>query len=59
MIEMTLYGRGGQPFWSEWDVSLDDHRILAVEPDPGQSTTELQVVLNWFDDLKRRAPAGK
>ena len=52
-----------QPVRSEvptrsYDVSTDG-RFLIVKPyvEPTEKVTELQVILNWFEELKRLAPA--
>jgi serine/threonine-protein kinase len=37
------------------DVSADGQRFLVLEPEP--PPTELRVVLNWFEELKRRVPS--
>ena len=44
-----------------WDVSLDGQRFLMVKPEDVKPTsvTELVLVVNWIEDLKRLAPAGK
>ena len=42
-----------------YDVSADG-RFLMVQPvEPEQAATHINIVLNWFDELKRRVPAGK
>jgi serine/threonine-protein kinase len=42
-----------------YDVSPDGQRFLMVkETEPSTSVTQINVVLNWFEDLKRRVPAG-
>jgi hypothetical protein len=33
--------------------------MMRYEFPPAQLVTKLTVVLNWFDQLRRRAPAGK
>jgi len=41
-------------------VSADGQRFLMVkETERAQSTAQINVVLNWFEELKRRVPAGK
>jgi hypothetical protein len=41
------------------DVSRDAQRFLAMQPvEPGQPPTQINVVLNWFEELKRRVPSG-
>jgi eukaryotic-like serine/threonine-protein kinase len=44
-----------------YDVSRDGQRFLmvkAAEPEE-QSATQINVVFNWFEELKRRVPSGK
>ena len=44
-----------------YDVSRDGQRFLmvkAAEPEE-QSATQINVVFNWFEELKRRVPPGK
>jgi eukaryotic-like serine/threonine-protein kinase len=49
----------GQDFTNAWDVSPDGQRFLMVKPvEQQQAATQINVVLNWFEELKRRVPAG-
>jgi serine/threonine protein kinase/Tol biopolymer transport system component len=42
-----------------FDVSPDGQRFLMVkETEASMSATQINVVLNWFEELKRRAPVG-
>jgi Tol biopolymer transport system component len=41
----------------EYDVTLDDLHLLMVQPSDEKPTTQFNVVLNWFNELKRRVPA--
>ena len=42
-----------------YDVSADGQRFLMVkETEASISATQINVVLNWFEELKRRAPVG-
>jgi eukaryotic-like serine/threonine-protein kinase len=42
-----------------YDVSADGQRFLMVkETEASVSATQINVVLNWFEELKRRAPVG-
>ena len=41
---------------NHYDVSTDG-RFLMVRPDPNATADRLQVVLNWFEELKRLVPA--
>jgi eukaryotic-like serine/threonine-protein kinase len=43
-----------------YDVSPDGQRFLMLmESERATSTTQINVVLNWFEELKRRVPTGK
>jgi serine/threonine protein kinase/Tol biopolymer transport system component len=44
-----------------YDVSPDGQRFLMLKPveQTGAAPTQINVVLNWFEELKRRVPAGK
>jgi Tol biopolymer transport system component len=43
-----------------YDVSPDGQRFLMVKPSEpeGAAPTQINVVLNWFEELKRRVPTG-
>jgi hypothetical protein len=42
-----------------YDVTPDGQRLLLLEPVPEEPITFVNVVLNWFEEVKRRAgPAG-
>jgi hypothetical protein len=42
----------------EYDVTPDGQYFFMIRtsPPPEQPVTKLTVVLNWFDELKKRAP---
>jgi serine/threonine-protein kinase len=44
-----------------YDVSPDGQRFLMIKPsEAGEAApTQINVVLNWFEELKRRVPPGK
>jgi Tol biopolymer transport system component len=43
-----------------YDVSADGQRFLMIkESEQSSSTTQINVVLNWFEELKRKVPPGK
>ena len=50
----------GAPIRS-WDLSLDGQRFLILKLEEAKSTpvTEMVLVQNWFEELKRLIPAGK
>ena len=43
-----------------YDVARDGKRFVMLQPVEGESAppTELHVVLNWFEELKRRVPTN-
>jgi serine/threonine-protein kinase len=51
--------QGGMPRC--WDISLDGQRFLMVKIEERKAAplTEMVLVENWFEELKRLAPAGK
>ena len=45
---------------SNYDVSPDGRRFLMVKGDEQSTTaTQINVVLNWFEELKQKVPTGK
>jgi Tol biopolymer transport system component len=44
-----------------YDVSPDGQRFLMLKPSEtaGAAPTQINVVLNWFEELKQKVPAGK
>jgi hypothetical protein len=48
----------GNLYTPGWDVTPDGRKFLLVEDTRGplRRVTELNVVLNWFEELKRLAP---
>ena len=59
LFEQAGYGRAG-PIRG-WDISLDGKRFLMVklEEQKPQPVTEMILVQNWFEELKRLAPTGR
>jgi Tol biopolymer transport system component len=54
------YETGLSPFESNYDVGPDGQRFLMIKASEQESAaTQLNVVLNWSDELRRLAPAGK
>jgi dipeptidyl aminopeptidase/acylaminoacyl peptidase len=51
--ERQLFTTTDLGFRPEFDVSPDGKRFLMVHRDPGSWPTQLDVVLNWFDELRR------
>jgi Tol biopolymer transport system component len=52
---------GGYEPGSGYDVSQDGQRFLMLKPVESQASapTQINVVLNWFEELKQKVPAGK
>jgi Tol biopolymer transport system component len=46
---------------SNYDVSPDGQRFLMLKPSEQEQTapTQINVVLNWFEELKQKVPTGK
>jgi len=45
---------------SPYDVAPDGKRFLMIKPDPEESgPAHVKVVLNWFEEVKRRVPGAK
>jgi hypothetical protein len=46
---------------SNYDVSPDGQRFLMLKPSESAEAapTQINVVLNWFEELKQKVPAGK
>jgi hypothetical protein len=42
-----------------FDVAPDGKSFVMVVQDEQRQATELRVVLNWFEELKRLCPTGK
>ena len=58
--------RAGQPRalfelrTGNWDAAPDGKRFLVVkEPETVASEAKMQAVVNWFEELRQKAPAGK
>jgi hypothetical protein len=53
------YSSLASPFGRTWDLSPDGERFLmAKEAEDPEQPTEIVVVLNWFEELRRRVPLG-
>jgi serine/threonine protein kinase len=46
--------------FQDYDVSPDGQRFLMLKPvEQAQSPDQINVVLNWFEELKQKVPTGK
>jgi hypothetical protein len=45
---------------ANYDISPDgQHFLMIQDATPAQALTQINVVLNWFEELKRRVPAAR
>ncbi len=43
-----------------YDVTSDGTRFLMIKEDPAESgPAQVKIVLNWFEEVKRRVPGAK
>ena len=40
----------------QYDVSADGQRFLLNRPEPQSGPSEIRVILNWFEELRRLVP---
>jgi hypothetical protein len=43
-------------FWPNYDVTFDGRRLLMIKRAEQAAPTQINVVLNWFEELKQRVP---
>ena len=41
---------------ANYDVTPDGKRFIMIKPEEGSEPTQINVVLNWSEELKRLAP---
>ncbi len=56
LFEKRLLGTGPVHLLRNYDVSLDGQRFLMIKREQDLVPTEIVVILNWFDELKRLVP---
>jgi Tol biopolymer transport system component/predicted Ser/Thr protein kinase len=56
---LLFSGRYAFDLLHDYDVSPDGQRFLMIQEDEEASRPRFHVVLNWFSELERLAPAGK
>lgn len=61
MLFAGEYVPAGYPnTYADYDVSADGQRFLMIkQSEQGTAVTQINVVQNWFEELKRRVPTGK
>ena len=58
LFEGRYYGTDATD--ESYDPAPDGSRFLLIKPDPAESApAHVKVVLNWFEEVKRRVPGGK
>ncbi len=51
---------GGETTYDSYDVAPDGKRFIMIKEDPAESgPAHVNVVLNWFEEVKRRVPGAK
>ena len=56
LFEGVYLGAGGQGL-AQYDVSPDGDRFVMIQPVEGVGgMSQINVVLNWFEELKQRVP---
>jgi len=46
-------------FAADYDITPDGDRFIMIKPEEGSEPTQINVVLNWGEELKRLVPPGK
>jgi hypothetical protein len=60
LFEGRYFGKQFPQMGSTYDVSPDGERFLMVKAaERTHAAAQINVVLNWFEELKQRVPAGK
>ena len=55
----SLFGFFDTPPYTNYDVAPDGEGFIMIQQEErGGSRAELEVVLNWFEELKRLVPAN-
>ena len=58
LFEGRYLGTGPVHLRRNYDVSPDGQRFLMIQREQDLKPTEIIVVLNWFEELKRLVPTG-
>jgi hypothetical protein len=51
VLDLTAHNPGE---FRDFDVLADGQRLLLIRTDPDSRPTRVDVILNWFDELRRR-----
>jgi len=44
---------------ANYDITPDGNRFIMIEPEEGSEPTQVNIVLNWIEELNRLVPPGK
>ncbi len=53
LLDLSRYDSG---YFHEFDVSPDGQRFLLIRTESQSRPTRLDIIINWFDELKRLVP---
>jgi hypothetical protein len=42
--------------YTSWDISPDGKRFLMLKEAEAEASRKINIVLNWFEELKQKAP---
>jgi serine/threonine-protein kinase len=56
LLDLAGYESG---FFQEFDVSADGQRFLVIRADPASRPIRLDVIVNWFDELRRKVGGAR
>ncbi len=56
VIDVSAYDPG---YFHDFDVSADGQKFLLIRTDPASRPVRLDVILNWFDELKKKVGTGR
>ena len=59
LFEGYLGTRDNDEFRARYDIHPDSDRFLMIKQEEGKRINHINVVLNWFEGLKRNVPGGK
>ena len=58
MFEGRYVSHSGPPGMQYYDIHPDGQRFLMMKEDTAQEQGRINVVLNWFEELKRLVPTN-
>jgi len=58
LFEGSYVSESNPPGFQYYDISPDGERFLMMKEDAAQEQAQINVVLNWFEELKRLVPTN-